>query len=396
MLKIEISTRGVFFLALGLLALWAVVELWPVLVLLLISAVMMLGLLPYVDAMVRRGIPRAGAVLILLFIFLAGLVALFSIMIPAIVEEVQSVRENLPESAREIEELMDSFGIEVELQERARNIDWDRVISGRAAIDYTQRVITLVLSIITVVVITAYLLADTPRLSNFITQFIPPHRQPELERLFWSLTRVVGGFLRGQAITSLAIGIFTFVLLRILGVPNALAFAVIAGFADVIPLVGAIIATVPPVAAALQDSSTKALAVLIAMVGYQQFEDRFLVPRVYGRTLNLPPVIVLIAVLSGAELLGITGVLLALPLAAAARVALDYVLENRSWLLADLTEQPFAPDPEETGVPDEEQEAAAAEEAERTSEAKANEKDAVAKSRETRIIEPGKPEKVED
>jgi hypothetical protein len=74
-------------------------------------------------------------------------------------------------------------------------------------------------------------------------------------------------------------------------------------------------------------------------------------------TLNLPPVIVLIAVLSGAELLGITGVLLALPLAAAARVALDYVLENRSWLLADLTEQPFAPDPEETGVPDEEQEA---------------------------------------
>jgi hypothetical protein len=60
-------------------------------------------------------------------------------------------------------------------------------------------------------------------------------------------------------------------------------------------------------------------------------------------------------VLSGAELLGITGVLLALPLAAAGRVALDYVLENRSWLLADLTEQPFAPDPEETGVPDEEQ-----------------------------------------
>jgi hypothetical protein len=112
---------------------------------------------------------------------------------------------------------------------------------------------------------------------------------------------------------------------------------------------------VPPVAAALQDSSTKALAVLIAMILYQQFEDRVLVPRVYGRTLNLPPVIVLIAVLCGAELLGITGVLLALPLAAAGRVALDYVLENRSWLLSDLTEQPFAPDIEETGVAGEEE-----------------------------------------
>ena len=350
MLKVEISARGVFFLALGLLALWAITELWPVLLLVLISVIMMLGLLPYVESMVRRGIPRGGAVLILLAVFIAGLIALFSIMIPAIVEEVTSVRENLPESAREIEKLLDKFGIEVELQDRARDIDWDRVISGRAAIDYTQRAITLLVSIVTVIVITAYLLADTPRLSNFITQFIPPHRLPELERVFWSLTRVVGGFLRGQAITSLAIGIFTFTVLRIVGVPNALAFAVIAAFADVIPLVGALIATIPPVAAALQDSWTKALIVLVALLAYQQFEDRFLIPRVYGRTLNLPPIIVLIAVLSGAELLGITGVLLALPLAAAGRVALDYVLENRSWLLADLTEQPFAPDLDETEV----------------------------------------------
>jgi predicted PurR-regulated permease PerM len=161
---------------------------------------------------------------------------------------------------------------------------------------------------------------------------------------------VVGGFLRGQAITSLSIAVFTFIVLRIVGVPNALAFAVLAAFADVIPLVGALIATVPPVAAALQESSTQALIVLFLLLGYQQFEDRLLVPRVYGRTLNLPPVIVLIAVLSGAELLGITGVLLALPLTAAGRVALDYVLENRSWLLADLTDQPFAPDLEEPEV----------------------------------------------
>ena len=65
------------------------------------------------------------------------------------------------------------------------------------------------------------------------------------------------------------------------------------------------------------------------MMAYQQFEDRYLAPRVYGRMLNLPPLIVLIAVLAGAELLGITGVLLALPLAAAGRVALDYFYRDR-------------------------------------------------------------------
>jgi predicted PurR-regulated permease PerM len=344
LIKIEVSARGILLIGLALLSMWALIELWPVIILLLVSFILMLGFLPFVEAMVARGIPRTGAVVLLVLTFLVFLIGMFSIMIPAIVEEADAVQENLPESAREIEELLDNFGIDVELQDRARNIDWDEVISGRAAVDYTQRVATTIFSIVTIVVLTAYLLADTPRLGNFISQFIPPERKDEADKLFWSLTRVVGGFLRGQAITSMAIGVFTFVVLRIVGVPNALAFAVIAAFADVIPLIGAFIAIIPPVAAALQESSTQALIVLACLFAYQQFEDRYLVPRVYGRTLNLPPVIVLIAVLAGAELLGITGVLLALPITAAGRVAMDYVLENRRWLLTSMEEQAFAPD----------------------------------------------------
>jgi predicted PurR-regulated permease PerM len=98
------------------------------------------------------------------------------------------------------------------------------------------------------------------------------------------------------------------------------------------------------VAAALQESATRALVVLACLMAYQQFEDRVLVPRVYGRTLNLPPVIVLIAVLAGAELLGITGVLLALPLTAAGRVGLDYLIQNRQILLGPDSASGDAPD----------------------------------------------------
>jgi predicted PurR-regulated permease PerM len=142
----------------------------------------------------------------------------------------------------------------------------------------------------------------------------------------------------------MAIGVFTFAVLQIVGGPNPLAFAVLAAFADVIPLIGAFIAIIPPVAATLQESSTKAIIVLVALLAYQQFEDRYLVPRVYGRTLNLPPIIVLFAVLAGAELLGITGVLLALPLTAAARVGIDFFIENRRLPLVTF-DQPLAPDP---------------------------------------------------
>ena len=346
MLKIEVSVRGLIIIALLLIAFWAITELWPVILLVLVSVILMLGLLPYVDAMVRMGLPRPAAVMVLLVAFLAAVILAFSLMVPAMVNELHDVRDNLPDSAREIEKLLDHFGIKVELQDRARNIDWDELISGRAAFDYGQRILTVGLSVITIVVITAYLLADTPRLGNFISQFIPRERKQDADVLFRALTRVVGGYLRGQAITSLSIAIFTFILLRFVGVPNALAFAVLAGFADVIPLIGALIAIVPPVAAALQQSSTHALIVLAALVAYQQFEDRVLVPRVYGRTLNLPPVIVLVAVLSGAELFGITGVLLALPLTAAGRVGLDYLMLNRELLQLgqDSGEEALAPD----------------------------------------------------
>jgi putative heme transporter len=357
MLKIEVSVRGVILIALGLLAIWAITQLWAVIVLILISLIFMVGLLPYVEGLVRLGLPRPGAVVVLLIGTLVVIAGLFSVMVPALVDEIQEVRDNLPESAREVEELADMFGFEVELQERARNIDWGGLISGRAAVDYGQRIVTVTISIITVIAMTAYLLSDTPRLGRFVGQFIPNDRKPEANEIFNRLTRVVGGYLRGQLITSVAISIFTFVLLEVIGVPNSLAFAVLAGFADVVPLVGAVIATIPPAAAALQESSTKALAVLIGMIAYQQFEDRVLIPRVYGRTLNLPAIIVLIAVLAGAELLGIIGVLLALPLTAAARVAVDYLIESRQIVLpsqpreavesaepASSSEQPFAPD----------------------------------------------------
>jgi predicted PurR-regulated permease PerM len=353
LIKIEISLQGLLLIALGLLGIWALRELWPVILLVLISVILMIGLLPYVDAMVRRGIPRGFAVLILLLVFLLGIVGMFSLMVPALVTEFDDVRDNLPEYAAELEELLAKVSINVELQERARDINWDQIISGRAAFDYGQRILTTTLSIITIVVITAYLLADTPRLERFLSQFIPPHRKSDVDEIFQAMTRVVGGFLRGQAITSLAIAIFTFVLLRIVGAPNPLAFAVLAAFADVIPLIGALIATVPPVAATLQESSTKALIVLVGLIAYQQFEDRYLAPRVYGRTLNLPPVIVLIAILAGAELLGITGVLLALPLTAAGRVAIDFFLRHRGWLLPQQTDQPFAPDEPATQSEDE-------------------------------------------
>jgi predicted PurR-regulated permease PerM len=345
-LKLELSYRGMIAVGLALVGLFFFIRLWPLILLIVTAFIFMTTLLPYVDWLVRRGLPRVLAVIVILVAIIAVVAGLFALVVPAMVDEFQSIRDTLPEDAKRLEDFLANFNIDVELEDRARNVDWGELVSGRVVVDYGQRIFAIVLSTLTIVFLTVYLLIEAPRLSRFMYQFVPPGREPEVQHLLQQVQRVVGGYIRGQVITSLSISLYTFVVLLAVGAPNAIAFAVLAGFADIIPIVGAALAIIPPTAATFHESSTRAVIVLVLLVLYQQFEDRILVPRVYGQTLNLPPLVVLIAVLAGGELLGIPGVLLALPAAAIARVAFDFWMERRqpAFVAAEPSDEPFAPD----------------------------------------------------
>lgn len=327
MVRIEISGRGLLAAVAAGLSIWALWQLWGLVLLVLAAFIFMAALAPAVGWLESRGVPRAAAVLLLLFGILLAVAGMFATVAPAVYEEVQDLRANLPEYAADVEQLGADFGFDTsdwELERRAREIDWTELVSGRLALTYGQRVAYALFSTVTVLVLTAYLLMDARRLRAFVLRFVPERRQPDAQHFLKELSRVVGGYVRGQLVTSAVIGMYTTVVLAAVGVPNPLAFGILAAFADVIPLVGAFIAIVPATLAAFQESPTQAAIVLGLLLVYQQFEDRYLVPKVYSRTLNVPPLVVLLAVLVGAELLGIAGVLLALPAAAAGRVVLDY------------------------------------------------------------------------
>jgi putative heme transporter len=328
-LKLELSVRGLLLLGLAGVLLWTLMSIWPVVLLVIVAFIFMAALLPYVELFVRWRMPRALAVLLVLLIVIIIVGGLFALVVPAMIDEFDKLRDNLPNDAQDLENFLDNFGLKVELSDRVQDIDWTSLISGQVAIDYGQRVVFGILSAITVIVITAYLLIDAPRMKAYLYRFIPDAREVEADRILQALGRVVGGYIRGQIITSAIIGVFTTVVLASVGVDNALAFGVLAAFADIIPLIGAFIAIVPATVGAFSESPTQAIIVVAALLVYQQFEDRFLVPRVYGATLGLPPVVVLLAVLVGAELLGIPGILLALPATAAGKVFLDYFLDQR-------------------------------------------------------------------
>jgi predicted PurR-regulated permease PerM len=348
--NVQLSGPALAIIALGFVAVWAIFNLWEVIVVIAAAFIFMAAALPYVDWLVRRGLNRTAAVLVLLFGILVVLGGLAVLVVPAVVEEGRRVHDQLPDYGRRLDETLADYDIDANLEQRGREFELEDVVSGRLAVDFGQRAFILVLSLLTVIAVTSYLLVDAPRVSEFLYQFVEPGREPKVQAFLSDLRTVVGGYVRGQAITSVVIAAYTAGVMFATGLPNALAFGVLAAFADLLPLIGATLAIAPAVLIALDESVEKAAIVLVALIAYQQFEDRFLTPRVYGSTLNLPPIIVLVAVLVGAKLFGVTGVLLALPATAASRVVLDYYLKNRRWSVnAGAAEgDAFAPDQDQT------------------------------------------------
>jgi predicted PurR-regulated permease PerM len=164
---------------------------------------------------------------------------------------------------------------------------------------------------------------DRDRLRGGLFAVVPRSHHIRLSRIMMNLETIVGAYIRGQMVTSLLMALFTFLLLTACRVENALALAVFAGLADVLPYIGALLSVGPAVLAALARGPVVAMVVLVLMLVYEEFESRVLVPRVYGRALRLPSSVVLFALLAGGTLMGIVGAFLALPVAATAMMLVE-------------------------------------------------------------------------
>ena len=310
------------------LAVFLIRALFPLILLIVSALIIAGGMLPAVDVLVARGLPRRLAVSLLALFLCLATVAIIGVAAPPLLHQIRDVQTNLPKSAQHLEELAGKVGIHVNLQERARQINWNQVVAGKIY-DYGPRLLPLVLGTALAFILAFDFLFDFPALASLLEPLVADARRDQLVRLAVEIRNVLAGYLWGQLVTSLIIGAFTAIVLVVFRVHNAVGYGTLAAFADVIPEVGAVVAVVTTTAAALQQSGTQALLVLACLLAYHQFEGRYLVPRVFGQTLNLPPIVILVAALSGAYALGIVGVLIALPLAASLRVIYDFVRRER-------------------------------------------------------------------
>ncbi|HVZ85408.1 MAG TPA: AI-2E family transporter [Polyangia bacterium] len=338
--RVEISYRSIVAVALTMAGIWLLNLLLPIVVVIVVALILVGTLNPPIGWLQRHRLNRSLSIAIVFLACGIALAGIGLITIPALIAQVSQVIGHLPETQKSVARMLESHHLTEPLANTIRTFKPADRVSGlniTAALSASVGVVEVVGYIATSVVLAIYFIADGERTRGVLYALFPRRFHVRLARVLMNLETIVGGYLRGQIITSVAIGIFTFALLEITRVPNALALAAFAGLTDVIPFVGGLLATTPAVLVALSRGSAVTTIVLVAMLGYQEFESRVIVPRVYGQALRLSSAVVVIALLVGGKLGGVIGALLALPVAAALRMLIE---ELRVDMPGDDTDDP--------------------------------------------------------
>ncbi len=321
----EISLRSVFSLIAIGFGLILLSRIWTIVLLLVVAMILAGTLAPIVSWLEQHRVRRPIGLGLVLLGLLGGLFGLGALVIPALAAQVADVAERGPALRDQLAVTLDGIPVFAGAAEAVRTGQPSTLLSsvGNQLVGYAGIAAQAIIYGLLTVVLAFYLLADYERVQGFFFALLPRHYHLRTARVLLDMGTVVGGYVRGQALISLFIGLVTFVVLLIAGVPNALALAVFAAAVDLIPLAGASLAVIPSSLVAFSRGPVVGVSVFAALFLYNQVESHILIPRVHGKTLRLSPLAVVVSLLIGGQLLGIVGALLALPLAAGLRVLVE-------------------------------------------------------------------------
>jgi predicted PurR-regulated permease PerM len=328
------------------IALWVVWISRRVVVWMLVSLLLALALNPAVDALQRRGIRRrGGAVSIVYLVAVSIIAAIGALIVPTIVQQVNDLVNAAPGYVSDLTAGRGPLGFletKYHVVERVRDAvqgNGSSKLAGgaSAALDVARSVVTFVVAAVTITFMTFFMLLEGPAWIERLLGLLPEGSRPRWAAVGRDVYRTVGGYVTGNLLISLIAGVATTAVLLALGVPFALALGLLVAILDLIPLAGATLAAIIVTLVALTQSVTAAIVVLAFFLVYQQIENHLLQPLVYGRTVQLSPLAILIAVLVGAQVAGVVGALCAIPVAGTIQILIvDWQRARRARRAADV------------------------------------------------------------
>jgi predicted PurR-regulated permease PerM len=310
----------------GLLVL-VLIKLWPVILMLIVAVLIAVMLAPLVRWLERHRVRRGMAIALVGLLEFGVLALLIGVVIPTTASELSDLAKNAPQIKKDLYARVPY--LQQVLNDGAQPQWRQWLMRGMVAGKFALEGLT---AVIFVLVVAIYLLIEGERTLDWLIAFAPQRNRRKLRQTADESGAVILAYVRGNFITSTICAAWMLVVLLVLHVPAAVPLAVFAFFCDFVPVVGTIVMTVPAALLALTISPTKALLVIAAVGFYHLLENYLIIPRVYGKSMRLSTLAVLLGVTVGGVLQGVMGAVLILPFVAA------YPIVERIWLREQLPE----------------------------------------------------------
>jgi predicted PurR-regulated permease PerM len=332
---------AIFALAIAMAAgAWLLYSMLDIVLLVFLGAILAAALQPWHTRLCELGVPRGFAILLIFLLFALLLAGLGVLVLPVLIEEIGRLLAGLPEHYTNLIAWL-----------RERPTRFPRLLaqrlppfealpatfatsaadSARGIFGFTTGLFALLTWMVAVLAVAFYWTLEVPRLERLALSMLPVTRRADALGAWREIEAKLGSYFRAQGLAMLAVGTASGLGYVLIGLPNPLALAVLAGLFEGVPLVGPFLAAIPALLAALPIDLSTVLLTLAWSTAVQLTESNVLVPRLMGHAVGVSPLVSLVAILAFGSVYGILGVFLAVPIAAVAQVLLDrFVLESPS------------------------------------------------------------------
>jgi len=325
-LTLDIPTSTVLkviFIILFFVFLYLLVD---VLIILLFAVIIASAISPFANWLDEKKFPRLLGIILLYLSIFALVIFLLSLIIPFVSLEINQLTKDLPDFLRNVSSTIEEaqevtstryFDFLNELLNLLDSFSEYLALSSGSLMSFIVGIFGGVISFVAILVISFYLSYMRKGVENFIRAVVPEKYESMFLNVWKRSERKIGKWVQGQLLLALIVGLAVYIGLSLLGIRFALLLGIVAMILELVPNVGPVLAAIPAVILAfVQGPATLGLWVLLLYIIIQQIENHLLVPVVLGRTVGLNPVVVIIALLIGAKLAGILGIILAVPAAA--------------------------------------------------------------------------------
>lgn len=308
-----------------------------ILLLLFIGIVVAAALQPWHVMLCRWGIPKGLAVLLIYLFLLIGLVLIALVVGPVLVEQISTFTAEVPGTYANVRLYLQHSATAPFHLIGQRLPPFERLtqtLTGVApqlyqgALSVTTSIVALAAYFVAVLAIAFYWTMEVPRFERLFLSLLAVERRPRALNVWHEIESKLGGFMRGKGLAMLSVGAASALGYALIGLPNVLALAVLAGLLEAVPLIGPVLAIVPAVLVALPLGPHPVIFVIGFALLLQLIESNVLIPRIMNRTVGVSALVGLLAILAFGTLYGILGVLIAIPMTAVIQVLLDTLVVN--------------------------------------------------------------------